>query len=164
MKTIKTFFFLLTVVVTAISCDAVDELTEIDVDTTITKDLVITVADGKTTFSESASISIDNEQVQDNLDRIEDLQITKLTYKILSVSGTEDVIASGSFTAASSTYPWFSAGDSASVNLTTAAADGTVAGGAPGQQQPQHDLPHNLRFRLPKVGVLVLSYLIHLRF
>ena len=124
--TIKTFFFLLTVVVTAISCDAVDELTEIDVDTTITKDLVITVADGKTTFSESASISIDNEQVQDNLDRIEDLQITKLTYKILSVSGTEDVIASGSFTAASSTYPWFSAGDSASVNLTTAAADGTV--------------------------------------
>ena len=84
MKTIKTFFFLLTVVVTAISCDAVDELTEIDVDTTITKDLVITVADGKTTFSESASISIDNEQVQDNLDRIEDLQITKLTYKILN--------------------------------------------------------------------------------
>ncbi|RXG14336.1 hypothetical protein DSM03_101454 [Leeuwenhoekiella aestuarii] len=126
MKKFTTFFALTIFAFAFNSCDAVDELTEIDVDTTITKDLVISVAEGETTFSESASISIDDEQVQDNLDKIEDLQITKLTYQILSVSGTEDVIASGSFTAASSTYPWFSAGDSASVNLTTAAADGTV--------------------------------------
>ena len=45
---------------------------------------------------------------------------------VFSVSDTEDVIASGSFTAASSTYPWFSYTDSDSVNLTAAAAAGTV--------------------------------------
>jgi len=126
MKKIITFFALTLFAFAFNACDAIDELTEIEVDTTITEDLTITVAEGETTFSESVSISIDDEDVQDNLDKIENLQIEKLTYQIISVSGTEDVIASGSFTAASSTYPWFSTGDSASVNLTTAAADGTV--------------------------------------
>ncbi len=126
MRTIKTLFALGIIALGFNSCDAVDELTEIDVDTTITKDLVITVAEGETTFSESTTISIDDEDVQDNLDRIEDLQIEKLTYQIVSVSGTENVVASGSFTASSSTYPWFSAGNNTSVNLTTAADAGTV--------------------------------------
>ena len=126
MKTLKTFFALISFALIFNSCDAVDDLTEIDVDTTITQDLIITVAEGQTTFSQSASISIDDEDVQDNLDKIEDLQITKLTYEVISVSGTENVIASGSFTASSSTYPWFSAENNASVNLTTAAAAGTI--------------------------------------
>ena len=72
------------------------------------------------------SISIDDEDVQDNLDKIENLQIETLTYQIISVSGTEDVIASGSFSAASSSFPWFSYSDGDTVNLTAAAAAGTV--------------------------------------
>ncbi|WP_336092361.1 hypothetical protein [Leeuwenhoekiella sp. CH_XMU1409-2] len=101
-------------------------MTEFDADETIIKDLTITVAEGETTFSESVSISIDNEDVQDNLDKIENVQIEKLTYQIISVSGTEDVIASGSFSAASSSFPWFSYSDGDTVNLTAAAAAGTV--------------------------------------
>ena len=126
MKKITTFFALTSLAFAFNACDAVDELTKIDVDTTITEDLVITIAEGETTFSESAFISIDDDDVQDNLDKIEDLQITKLTYEIVSVTGTADVIASGSFTAQSSTYPWFQATDGTTVNLTTAANAGTV--------------------------------------
>ena len=126
MKKITTFFALTFVAFAFNACDAIDELTEIEVDTTITEDLTITVAEGETTFSESVSISIDDEDVQDNLDKIENLQIETLTYQIISVSGTEDVIASGSFSAASSSFPWFSYSDGDTVNLTAAAAAGTV--------------------------------------
>ncbi|MDP5044566.1 MAG: hypothetical protein NWQ06_06270 [Leeuwenhoekiella sp.] len=125
MKTIKTFFALFIFAATFTSCDAVDELINIDVDTTITEDIVITVSEGET-FSETTTISIDDQDVRDNLDKLDDLQITKLTYQIVSVSGTENVVATGMFTASSSTYPWFEASDSDSVNLTEAAAAGTI--------------------------------------
>ncbi|WP_028377262.1 hypothetical protein [Leeuwenhoekiella sp. MAR_2009_132] len=126
MKTIKTFFALFIFAATFTSCDAVDDLVKIDVPTTFTKDLVITVSEGETSFSETAAISIDNDEVQDNLDKIDNIEITKLTYQIVSVSGTENVVATGMFTASSSSYPWFEASDSDSVNLTEAAAAGTI--------------------------------------
>lgn len=126
MKKFTTFFALSLFVFAFNSCDAVDELTEIDVDTTITEDLTITVAEGQTTFSESATISIDDEDVQENLDKIENIEIESLTYEIISVSGSEDVIATGMFSVSSSTFPWFSYTDGDSVNLTAAAAAGTV--------------------------------------
>ena len=60
MKKITTFFALSLFAFAFNACDAIDELTEIEVDTTITEDLTITVAEGETTFSESVSISIDD--------------------------------------------------------------------------------------------------------
>lgn len=125
MKNLKTFFALFILASSLISCDAVDDLTEIEVDTEISEDFTIVVTEGET-FSESLSVSIDDENVQDNLDKIENIEIESLTYQIISVSGTENVTATGEFSIASSSFPWFSYSESDFVNLTAAAEAGTV--------------------------------------
>ncbi|MCK0156027.1 hypothetical protein MWU65_02480 [Cellulophaga sp. F20128] len=80
------------------SCDKLDELTEVDVNVTETASLTVAVLQGESSFSESITISVDDEQVQDNLDRIESVTVKNLSYTFKNVTGNADATLSGSMT------------------------------------------------------------------
>ena len=95
MKTIKFLTVLSLIAFTFTSCDEIDELTEITVNADESVDITTTVAENSTDFSQSSTISIDNQDVRDNLDRIESVTVNSLTYQFVSVSGNEDAVISG---------------------------------------------------------------------
>ena len=80
-----------------------DELTEINVDDTITANITADIS-GDTTISESMVVSIDDSDVQDNLDKIQNVKINSLTMEITNVTGTEGVLLSGTLSFGAATY------------------------------------------------------------
>ncbi|MDP5081053.1 MAG: hypothetical protein NWP87_00245 [Winogradskyella sp.] len=97
MKITKQLSLLLVVLLTAFSCDELDELTEFD----ITDDFSTTVtisADNASegSFVNSATINLaTNQQIQDNLDLIQNISLNSLTYEIsnfIAGEGAEDAV------------------------------------------------------------------------
>lgn len=100
MKTIKFFTILSLFAFAFTSCDEIDELTEVTVNADESVDITTTVPENSTDFSQTATISVDDEDVRDNLDRIESVTINSLTYQFINVSGNEDAVISGTISLA----------------------------------------------------------------
>ena len=156
MKITKKISLLLLVMITAFSCDELDELTEFD----ITQDFNTTVnidvpADAPLlTWTQSSTIDIaSNSEIQDNLDLIQDVNLNSLTFEIDNYVGepgimlTEASISFGGITimvaeidlkASDDTNTVTTIGDTAQLNAIasllqnntaiTATATGTVSG------------------------------------
>ncbi len=67
------------------SCDK--DLLDVDFDTTVKATIVANINQGQETINESAVLSLENNDTRDYLDKIKNLKIKKLTYKIISFSG-----------------------------------------------------------------------------
>ncbi|WP_179351517.1 hypothetical protein [Winogradskyella vidalii] len=94
--TIKTkITLLLLMVITAYSCDELDELTEFDVTENFTTSVIISAPEDSEgepqEISQSTTLDISsNEDIQNNLDLIQDVTLNSLTYEISDFSGVED--------------------------------------------------------------------------
>lgn len=94
MKITKTLHLLLLVMLTAFSCDALDELTEFDINEDFNTTFNIDVPDAgegmSATFIDSTTIDLTaNQDIQDNLDVIQTVALNSLTYEIMNFSGAE---------------------------------------------------------------------------
>lgn len=76
------------------SCDQIDELTDFEVSFTLNEQVSIAVEQGDEdvqSFSQSTSLNLgENSDVSDNLNAIENVEITGLTYSYVNVSGNEN--------------------------------------------------------------------------
>ncbi|WP_282030642.1 hypothetical protein [Winogradskyella eximia] len=96
MMKIKTkLSVLLLIMITAFSCEDLDELTEFDITEDFTTTYNISVPEDSEgmpqSFSESATIDIaENEEIQDNLDLLQDVTLNSLSYEIANFSGAQD--------------------------------------------------------------------------
>tara|TARA_R110002111_G_scaffold18_5_gene206 strand:+ start:1921 stop:2499 length:579 start_codon:yes stop_codon:yes gene_type:complete len=96
MMKIKTkLSVLLLVMITAFSCEDLDELTEFDITEDFTTTYNISVPEDSEgmpqSFSESTTIDIaENEEIQDNLDLLQDVTLNSLSYEIANFSGAQD--------------------------------------------------------------------------
>jgi hypothetical protein len=104
MKNLIKFLAVLLLFVGYTSCDELDKLTEIDLDTTVTTSIPVTVSDGvgeSVDISNSDVINIVDYINADYLDDIEDFSISSFSYKVINFSGdlagtmTVDLMADG---------------------------------------------------------------------
>jgi len=97
IKNLKNLVLILSVITIA-SCDEVDELTEVDFDTTITKEVVVNLSQTNASLSENVSINLaDNNDIEPYLSKIESVTVTSASYVIKDYNGIET--ATGSITA-----------------------------------------------------------------
>ncbi len=94
MKITKKISFLLLVMITAFSCDDLDELTEFDITEGFSTSFNIDLPDlGEglpASISETATIDISSvQEIQNNLDLIQNIAINSLTYEIRDFTGVE---------------------------------------------------------------------------
>lgn len=94
MKIAKKLNLFLLIIITAFSCDELDELTEFDITDDFSTSVNISVpdlGDGMAgTFSQTASLDISsNQEIQDNLNLIQNVSLNALTYEISNFNGAE---------------------------------------------------------------------------
>lgn len=93
-----TVLFLLTFCFTA--CDEVDELTEIDFNTTLNESVVVSVPAGEgLVLNETTLINISNQDTQDYLNNLQDVSITSFTYRLVNFTGDPEGSVMGQFQA-----------------------------------------------------------------
>ena len=85
MKNTVKFLTLLLICFTFTSCD--DDILDVDFNTTVKATIVAHVDQNQTTINDYVVLSLDNSDTNQYLDKIKDVTITKLTYKIVSFSG-----------------------------------------------------------------------------
>lgn len=95
MKITTKLSVLLLVMITAFSCDELDELTEFDITEDFSTTYNISVPEDSEgmpqSFSESATVDIaSNADIQNNLDLIQNVALNSLTYEISNFTGAED--------------------------------------------------------------------------
>lgn len=70
------------------SCDKIDELTEVDFNTTFTEEVVINLSDQSDAFSGTIMIDLaENPDIEPYLNKLENIKITSATYQIVSYQG-----------------------------------------------------------------------------
>ena len=94
MKTLIKIFALIFLTIGFISCDAVDDaindLTEVDFDTTLSESFLVNLESGNDMdVSDSVVVNIDNDDTHDYLSKIEAVKINSLTYRVTSHSGDD---------------------------------------------------------------------------
>ncbi len=99
MKTFMTYCAVFMVMFSFTSCDKIDELTEYDFNTTLTKSFDVTVDEGENAFSDAINVNISNSDTQDYLDLLQDVNITSFTYQITNFNGDTEGTIVGSFLA-----------------------------------------------------------------
>lgn len=82
---------------TIISCDALDELTEFDINDNLTTTFNVSVEEDPQSmpqsFNETTTISItSNQEIQDNIDLIQNVSVNSMTYEISNFTGAEGAI------------------------------------------------------------------------
>jgi hypothetical protein len=98
MKTLfnnlKNLALILSVVVFT-SCEEIEELTEVDFNSTLTQEVSVTLSENNTSISESLTIRLaDNEDIEPYLNQIESITVTSASYRIKDYNGIE--MATGS--------------------------------------------------------------------
>jgi len=77
-------------VIAFISCDEVDELTEIDFDTSLTEEVTVTLSENSTSLSENLTINLsNNDDIEPYLNQIESITVTSASYVIKNYNGIE---------------------------------------------------------------------------
>lgn len=92
MKITKQISLLLALLLTAVSCDQVDEFTQIDITDDFTATINIAITEDSegmpVSFTETATINItSNQDIQDNVDTIQNIAVNALTYEISNFDG-----------------------------------------------------------------------------
>lgn len=101
--------YLCIALVTIASCDEIDELTEVDFNTTITEEVSINFSDQSTSFNETINIDLaNNSDISPYLDRIEGIQITNATYQLSNYVGTAGATGTATVTSSGETFGPFS--------------------------------------------------------
>ena len=72
------------------SCDKVEELADIDINTTITEKITVHIDQNQETINQNVTLSLDNSDTHDYLNKIKQVSITKLTYNIIEFTGDEN--------------------------------------------------------------------------
>jgi len=91
------------------SCDDLEELTEVDFNTTISEQVTINFSDQNTSFSESIEIDFSgNSDLEPYLDRIEEIQITNASYQLSNYTGTAGATGTAAITSSGETFGPFS--------------------------------------------------------
>jgi hypothetical protein len=83
---------------TAFSCDKLDELTEFNITQDFSSVVYVDVIEDSEgavqIWSQSATLDIaSNDQIQENLDLIQDVKISSITFKIINFTGVEGAVA-----------------------------------------------------------------------
>lgn len=86
-NTINFLTALVLVFFTFTSCEEAEDLLNTDFSTTITGSIPVSINQGQDTFNDNIVFSIDNNDTHDYLSNINDVKITKLTYKITNFVG-----------------------------------------------------------------------------
>ena len=92
MKNLIKFLAVLVLIFGYTSCDELDKLTEVDLSTTVTKNISVTVDDGlgsSVNISNSIDINIGDYIDSDYLSKIEEVKINSMTYKVINFSGDQ---------------------------------------------------------------------------
>lgn len=89
MKNTIKFLTVLVIAVSFTFTACSDDLLDVDFTTSITEKIPITIDQGQEIISESAILSLDNSDTNKYLNKIKNVEITKLTYKIITFSGDE---------------------------------------------------------------------------
>ncbi len=97
MNKFKTLSTLCLTLLTLVSCNELDELTEFDVSQNLNATLRVDITEDSggepQSWSDSTTIDIsDNAEIQANLDLIESVMINSLTFKILNFEGEENAM------------------------------------------------------------------------
>jgi len=71
------------------SCDDVTDLADITISTSVTEEIAIQITEDQDQVSNEITLSIDNTDTHDYLDRIQSITIKKLTYKFINFTGNE---------------------------------------------------------------------------
>ncbi len=80
------------------SCDKLDELTEVDFNTTLNEQLIVTIPAGEDqALNETMLINIDNSDTGDYLDLLQDVTITSFTYQLINFTGDVNGTIVGNF-------------------------------------------------------------------
>lgn len=104
IKTLKALIILFAAINFS-SCDEIDELTQIDLNTTFTEEVTINLTENNSNINGSVNINLaDDPDLVDYLSNIEDIEITEASYKIKNYVGVEDATGSITATAASQSF------------------------------------------------------------
>ena len=102
MKNLIKFCAVILLVFGYTSCDKLDELTEVDFNTSVTERITVNVDAGENVvLNNSVMVNIDNPDTHDYLNKIKNVTINSLTYKVVSFDGdfngmmTANLIADG---------------------------------------------------------------------
>ena len=76
------------------ACD--DDILDVDFSTTISEKIDVNIIEGQTNVDESSTLSLDNKDTNKYLNKIKNVKITKLTYKITSFTGDPNGTINGS--------------------------------------------------------------------
>lgn len=100
MNTFIRIFLVMLIIVGYNSCDELDELTEVDFDTTLNEQLNVTVLAGENlTLNKTMLINIVNSDTEDYLDVLQNVRITAFTYQLTNFTGDDNGTISGNFVA-----------------------------------------------------------------
>ena len=100
MKTFMTYSVVFIVMFSFMSCDSIDELTEFDFNTTINEQLAVLVPAGEDLIlDETMVINIVNDDTEEYLDVLQDVTITRFTYKLVNFTGDTNGTLVGDFVA-----------------------------------------------------------------
>lgn len=80
------------------SCDKLDSLREFDINTQTEYVLYFTIfEEDPQTINEDFFITINDQDILDNLDNIEEWKVNKVTYQVVTYDGMPDIILNGTF-------------------------------------------------------------------
>jgi len=100
MKTFIRITMALLLTISFTSCDELDELTEIDFDTTLNENLSVTIPEGDNlTLNETMTFNMVNNDTEDYMDLLETVRITSFTYQMINFTGDPDGTIVGAFVA-----------------------------------------------------------------
>ena len=96
MKTFIKFLVVVLLMVSYTSCDELDELTEVDFNTTLNESFFVTVPDGSLQ-GQIYDVNILNSDTEDYLDVLQDVDITSFTYRLVGFNIDNEGTIVGSF-------------------------------------------------------------------
>ena len=100
MKTFIKFLVVVLLMVSYTSCDEIDELTEVDFNTTLNEQLNVTIPAGiGLELNETMLINMVNSDTEDYLNVLQNVKITSFTYQLTNFSGDDFGNLQGSFVA-----------------------------------------------------------------
>lgn len=86
MKNLIKFLAVALLVFGFTSCDELDDLTDVDFNTSVTERITVSLDDNEA-LNNSVAINIDNNDTHDYLSKIKSVKINSLTYKVMNFSG-----------------------------------------------------------------------------
>ena len=95
MKKITPYLMLLLMLLTLTSNSCDEDILDVDISTEITRSIDLHVNQGKESIIENYTVDLNNDDTKDYINKIKNVTITKLSYKIKNFSGDPEGTISG---------------------------------------------------------------------